>query len=388
MSGKSPLRVLLAMRRHVESFAQIPFCFREAGLDVEVAYTLWTKSICFSKHVNKFHLIAYPSEDFACELLEVIHSQHFDFVFFVDEPAITAIYSSPSLSDYSRWLPFPSGSPLEKCIGNKNHFQAFMESNKLPTPKTFLVSTIDEARERSAELGLPVIIKEPDSTSGNGVFIIQNEKELNATLNALKASDQFIVQQFIEGQTVAATFLAFNGVLKCDIIVEKKVALYSGKGPSVVGQFIENESIRETCKKIAMIGDLSGITGLDFMIDAQGNAYGIDPHFGRMTTHVHFGPFCGIHFGHMLRECLEGNLAQRTPKQSSVSMVKYPECISLIFQGGLPILLRQFPLHKKTTVYLFKQPEELCLCLVQGFLAIYWGFRCIAGAIKARCLQK
>ncbi|MBT8037289.1 MAG: ATP-grasp domain-containing protein, partial [Verrucomicrobiae bacterium] len=355
-SSQRPFRVLMAMRRHVESFAQIPCCFVDAAVSVEIAYTHWTKSIRRSKYVERFHPLPDDAEEFARELLDVIQSQEFDFVFYVDEPALLAVYRSTCLSEYSRWLPFPVDSPLGQCIGDKSGFHQFMEANNLPTPKTYIVKTAAEATKRSVEMGFPLVVKETDSTSGNGVFVVEGQEEFEVILSRVDHGKPFMIQQFIEGMTVVATFLSYNGKLKGHIVVEKSIALNSGKGPSVAGRFIKNKPIQEICKVIAQKGNLSGITGLDLMIDREGTAYGIDPHFGRMTTHIHFAPYCGIHFGHLFRECLEGNLTEKLPATSEIAVVKYPECIYLIFQGGLFRLLKGFPLFSKKTAYLFKQP--------------------------------
>ncbi|MBT8037797.1 MAG: hypothetical protein KJO21_09655, partial [Verrucomicrobiae bacterium] len=50
------------------------------------------------------------------------------------------------------------------------------------------------------------------------------------------------------------------------------------------------------------------------------------------------------------------NLTEKLPTTSEIAVVKYPECIYLIFQGGLFRLLKGFPLFSKKTAYLFKQP--------------------------------
>jgi glutathione synthase/RimK-type ligase-like ATP-grasp enzyme len=376
--------VLIVFRRHVESFAHIPYLFKEASFQVHLAHTCFTRSIRFSKNADAFHSIPYDNNDFAACLLKILKENNFDFVFFADEPALTAVCTSTLVSEYSRWLPFPIDSPIAATIGSKVGFQEFMEAHQLRTPKTYLAKNRSSIETSVRRLGYPCVIKASKGSSGNNVFILRSEQELETTLHRINIEGDFVVQEFIQGKTIAATFLAVKGRMKCHIIAEKTITLYSGKGPSVAARFVDNEEIREMCRKIAQAGSITGITGLDLMIDNQGRAYGIDPHFGRMTTHIHFGTYCGVHFGWMLRECIEGKNEEKIPESSLESIVKYPEFLTLIFDGGLIKLFKEFPPYAKNTHYLIKQPNENALALALGILALWNGCRCVGGRWKKR----
>lgn len=374
---------LLVFRRHVDSFAQVPYLFREAGIEVHAAGTDYTRSIRFSRNIAAFHLLPYEADRFAESLLQTLESLDFDFVIFVDEPALTAVYNSKQLNQFAPWLPFPIGSELVDCIGSKVGFQRFMERHGLATPKFLVAAGFASLREAVAGMGFPCVIKTTQSTSGHGVYLLKDAAEFESALEKLPHEGEYVVQEFIEGQTAAVTFLSFKGVLKSYLVATKSIALDGGKGPSIAARILDHEEAGSICREIARLGNLTGITGLDIMIDARGRAYGIDPHFGRMTTHIHFGQYGGIHFGHLLRECLEGDLSEKPPAKGGHALVKYPECISLAFQGGLPRLLREFPPFKKGTHYLICQPGETPLAFIQGLLAILSNLRCIAGAWKA-----
>lgn len=83
-----------------------------------------------------------------------------------------------------------------KCT-NKVYLAELLHRNGIPAPKSLIVS--DENKDRiQQELGLPCILKQPDSSFSQGVVKADNEQELQEALVKLfNTSDLLIAQEFL-----------------------------------------------------------------------------------------------------------------------------------------------------------------------------------------------
>ena len=80
-----------------------------------------------------------------------------------------------------------------KCT-NKVYLAELLKRNNIPAPKTVIIS--EETRERILqELGLPCILKQPDSSFSQGVVKADNEAELNQALVKLFATSELLIAQ-------------------------------------------------------------------------------------------------------------------------------------------------------------------------------------------------
>ena len=85
---------------------------------------------------------------------------------------------------------------IVKCT-NKVYLAEVLSRNKLPTPKTLIVHK-DNVDAVVQELGLPCILKRPDSSFSQGVIKVEDEKALEVAAEQLHdKSDLFIAQSFL-----------------------------------------------------------------------------------------------------------------------------------------------------------------------------------------------
>ncbi len=83
---------------------------------------------------------------------------------------------------------------------NKVFLADLLKTNKVPTPKTLLLSQQDKASlEKAAEyLGYPMVLKIPDGSFSRGMFKAENLKELEAAMKELsKTSALVLAQEFL-----------------------------------------------------------------------------------------------------------------------------------------------------------------------------------------------
>ena len=80
-----------------------------------------------------------------------------------------------------------------KCT-NKVFLAELMERNKIPAPRTLIVHR-DNRDQVAGELGLPVVLKQPDSSFSQGVVKVAEATALKETVNKLLDKSELIIAQ-------------------------------------------------------------------------------------------------------------------------------------------------------------------------------------------------
>ena len=170
------------------------------------------------------------------------------------------------------------------------------------TPKTLPVADETELEAVLAEIGLPVVVKADGSWGGDGVVVVRTKEEAVAAfhrlrrpasrlrnlaralkrkdahflLEALKPSKILIsVQKFVPGRSAASAFACWNGEVAATIHYD--VLVSDGQiGPPNVIRRVDCAEMEEASRRIARRFGLSGIYGLDFIRDDQGQAHLIE----------------------------------------------------------------------------------------------------------------
>ncbi len=92
-----------------------------------------------------------------------------------------------------------------------------LEQAKVPIPKTYITSTVDEAKKVMREMHFPIIMKFPSGTQGKGVMVSDSYASACSMLDALDALNQFIlIQEYLEtgGKDIRA-FVVGDRVVAC-----------------------------------------------------------------------------------------------------------------------------------------------------------------------------
>ncbi len=82
---------------------------------------------------------------------------------------------------------------IVKC-GNKVYLAELMSRHKILTPKTFVVHK-ENRHTVETELGLPVVLKKPDSAFSKGVIKAESSEELRRSLDELLEDSELVVAQ-------------------------------------------------------------------------------------------------------------------------------------------------------------------------------------------------
>jgi len=198
---------------------------------------------------------------------------------------VDAILLSSGLDDYFSVI--HELNDLTPIIGNlpqviekvrrKSEFFEELKHLSIAYPQTKIVQAFDEARSAATEIGYPVVLKPTLSSSGMGIKMAHNVKELTEVFpKVLRVDKEVLIQEFIGGIHVSVSILATEENVKLLTINEQLLGLNSvfqrepfGYCGNIVPLQV-TPSVLEKCKfiaeKIALHFGLKGSNGIDLVI--------------------------------------------------------------------------------------------------------------------------
>ncbi|MCD8326735.1 MAG: ATP-grasp domain-containing protein [Lachnospiraceae bacterium] len=85
-------------------------------------------------------------------------------------------------------------------IKNKSQMKAFYEKAGIPVARYYLVKDMEGAKEFISEVGYPIIAKPDNGVGASHTYKISNEDELKYFFDTQEHYDQFIMEEFIDGE--------------------------------------------------------------------------------------------------------------------------------------------------------------------------------------------
>ena len=234
-----------------------------------------------------------------------------------------------------RSLGNPSAIPR---LISRSGFMAEARVEGICVPDTLLVANERALDDALAALGLPIVLKSDGSWGGEGVVLARTAAEARAGFSRLSRSPSRVrslartfrrrdihylheavspetrivsAQRFVSGQPAASAFAAWRGGVAGAIYYDVLVAEDSIGPPSVIRR-VDCPQIHAATMKIARRFGLSGIHGMDFIRDAQGDVHliEINPRATQGGT-LAFGP--GRDLPAALAGCLVPDAPARPP---------------------------------------------------------------------------
>lgn len=209
--------------------------------------------------------------------------------------------SSITLRDLiARSLGTPEACTLATARGK---LMALAAEERVRVPETSIVATPGELNVWLAQHGFPAVIKVDSTWGGQGVSIVRNQEDaqrifglttsrpaiLNAMarmllerdpsffLNAMKEVRHTItIQAFITGAPANRAVACWQGQVLAGISVEAMRTQHP-TGPATVVRVIENPEMSEAANRLVRRLGISGLWGIDFVLEAStGAAYLIE----------------------------------------------------------------------------------------------------------------
>ena len=225
-------------------------------------------------------------------------------------------------------------SVIEKARDKTRFFQELKRLG-IPHPETAIVEDFEEAKEKSKDIGYPVLVKPLGGFGGAGIRKARDPRELGqAFRNAFPHDEKILIQGYVSGVPASASLISStNGaitltlneqLLGLDEVGQEEPFGYCGN----VVPLVATKAVADRCKRIveriASHFGLVGSNGIDFVISEEGTPYVIEvnPRFQGTLECVERVLGLNIVETHM-KACIEGSLP---------SIVKKPSvfCVRLI----------------------------------------------------------
>ncbi|MFW6111172.1 MAG: ATP-grasp domain-containing protein [Thermoproteota archaeon] len=189
------------------------------------------------------------------------------------------------LSKIDGIVPILGNSPetMER-VRDKPEFFGQLDRLGIPYPKSRFVKSLDQAMSKASEIGYPVVVKPTKGFAGVGIRVVRKAGEMDrAFREASSVSKNIIIQEFIEGTSVSASFVA-NGadfrfltmneqLLGVPFLFPSEPLGYCG---NVVPMHFSDSIINQTkniIEKITSHFNLKGSNGIDLVISNCGVPY-------------------------------------------------------------------------------------------------------------------
>jgi hypothetical protein len=222
-------------------------------------------------------------------------------------------------------------------VASRTDFLSVARLHGARVPPSMPLPSIDALDQWMAETPAPFVLKADGSWSGFGVRIISEPSQAKAVFTTMtqRASgrlalremllegDNFAMrswlcaerpvmsaQGYVDGWPANIGVACWEGEVLAATCVES-VATLSATGPSTVARIIDNAEMMDTARRVVRALGLSGMIGMDFMIEAAtGFAYLIE--INPRNT-----PICAVRLGpgRDLAEALVARLAGRAPRE-------------------------------------------------------------------------
>jgi len=281
---------------------------------------------------------------------------------------------------------------VERSLGAPEAFPvvfartAFMEVARtagIRAPETRVINSANDLGQWIARMGFPTVLKANGTSGGEGVRIVNTLEEAERAFAVLQTPSVLAVagqakravleqdktfvwpsllrrpcvvnaQAFVAGREATSVLACWNGTVLAALHFEVLSELYPA-GPASVLRLIEHAEISSAAEKIVRRLNLSGMHGLDFMIEEQtGNAYLIEIN-PRATQggHLPLGP--GRDLPAALYAAVAGKAVQAAPKATENDTIAlFPhECMKNPWSAFLRSGYHDVP---------WEEPELLSVC--------------------------
>lgn len=223
---------------------------------------------------------------------------------------------------------------------SRSAFNELAQQEGIRVPATQAIMNLDELKDWIVRNGFPVVLKANGTSGGDGVRIARTLAEAERAFSLLQAPPHWLraakravvdhdvtlvgrallrrrfemnAQSFVDGREATSAVACWQGSVLAALhfeVINKR----SAAGPATVVRWIENSEISSAAEKMVRRLNLSGVHGLDFMLEQEtGKAYLIELN-PRATQVGHLALGRGRDIPAALYAVLSGQSPQAVPK--------------------------------------------------------------------------
>jgi len=274
-------------------------------------------------------------------------------------------------------VPILGNSPdVIQKVRNKTEFFQELERLGIAYPGTVAAESFDEAREKSKDIGFPVVVKPFRGFGGAGVREARNVQELKqAFRDASLFDNKVLIQEYISGTPASASSMSFTDKAVVLTLNEQLLGMHEvgqrepfGYCGNVVPLSVKT-AIRDACKnvveKAVLHFGLVGSNGVDLVVSEEGVPYVIEvnPRFQGTLECVEHVLGTNIVRAHV-EACVQGILPTIVRKTLSfcVRLILFAPQRSIVPDLSTFNGVRDIPLPR----VIIEKGEPICSIVVEG----------------------
>ena len=294
----------------------------------------------YSRFIEKF--IYYPEtnhDEWIKQINYEVEKYGIDLVMPVYEKAINVLANNLSKLRYPDNLVNLSSAQDLYSAGNKGALYRHLKSHNIPCPNTLIIKPNNLTE--IVNLNYPVVIKPVEGGGGGkGIKIATNKEEVLKYYTTYTFNCDSIIQEFINGYDLCCNVLCKDGDLIAYSIQKGTVFRDGILTPQIGFDFIENEALLQTTKKLMKSLNWSGVANIDWRFDEKENVFKVIEINTRFWLGTDAASIAGVNFPYLY---CQSSLGQEIE-------LKKTESISYLSLEGLARILKRNPL----SVFKFK----------------------------------
>ncbi len=274
-------------------------------------------------------------------------------------------------------VPILGNSPdVIQKVRNKTEFFLELERLGIPHPRTAAAENLEEAKEKSIDIGFPVVVKPFRGFGGAGVREARNVQELKrAFQDASFLDDKVLIQEGISGTPASASLISSTDKAVVLTLNEQLLGMrevgqrepfgYCGNVVPLSATAAITDACKKVVEKVILHFGLVGSNGVDLVISEEGVPYvmEVNPRFQGTLECVERVLETNIVKAHV-QACTQGKLPTivREPLIFCVRLILFAPQRSIIPNLSTVKGVRDIPLPG----VIIEKGEPVCSIVVEG----------------------
>jgi len=261
-------------------------------------------------------------------------------------------------------------------VRNKTHFFQELERLGIPHPETATAENFEEAREKSKDIGFPVVVKPSRGFGGAGVREARNAQELKqAFRDAALFDNKVLIQERVSGTAASASLISSTDKAVVLTLNEQLLGMrevdqrepfgYCGNVVPLSVTAAITDACKSVVEKVVLHFGLVGSNGVDLVISEESVPYVIEvnPRFQGTLECVERVLRTNIVEAHV-KACVQGTLPTilKKPSVFCVRLILFAPQRSITPDLGAFEGVRDIPLPG----VIIEESEPVCSIVVEG----------------------
>lgn len=233
------------------------------GIDIHILSKKRNIPVRYSRAIRSFHVLSEGQS--LLEGVQAICSRmHIDVCMPVDMDGIYYFAQHRALIERDTRLILCETPDKLRLAWDKGLLADFARKAQLAHPLTF--TTLNMVRERNAEISFPVLLKPRLAGGGEGIFLIENQEELNKIDLTSEFFDKNIIQEFVDGMDIDCSALCQNGKILAYTIQSVVYPSRLSYKPSEAVQFVHEQRVLQAAESLMESLKWNGIAHVDMRV--------------------------------------------------------------------------------------------------------------------------